>query len=1137
MRKDFFYATEVLKDGLQLLKSAHSAMTNSSHETIALLGGADGQGRRHRFALRYLMSPAARLVLGRPTAQLQEMIVAEGLDLEDLARHGLMESMESMESMKSESGANLLEEPEEPKEPSAQDKSDVRSIIIKLLEGLDGRPLCREELDDHMRSMGRKKIKRPGMVIQSFRMAARLAELGVHALTLQENTKEIFTDSEASEAFTKATAATRHLAPDTDSCAAAIEALFACGAADAAEMIYSKCRSAFLPNPALYSAVIFGRLSCGNGQGATDAMLDMHSAGFVPHQRFLSRCLRLMGPFCQQGLLLIDRLGLDTMQRKLLHVLMEACNASFDPASSILELYQFLKQKGWGADGDTCFAMLRALCGMPNVDSAIQELNGFFQKDMIPAHPGFEILLRECFGLANSRHRALLVMEARRTWVEAVSEATCDGRRLIQTALELRREVEEELPVEAEEPDARARERIFSEEPWETEVHEDQDGDGQDAKTVVKSDSGNDVALDDSCFGPKCRFRWILKAYCVALPLHLAAINAAQYVLWRYSLVRSGKPKALLQQEFDQALSDKHSEASQLHAKVPEIHCETQGPHGSDALDAWEPLSFILLVIFQLGALEVNEGTQIRLMRMLFRALPAGSHLLAKHVDFIEREASRLTPAALTDLISICNAQSEATPPFRSAAGKKRLAEIVETYYLSRNCGEAIKLSTTLRFVKAHQLAPFMDEAVLMQPVLGAFNEGTQHHAWNLGENDVFLQLYMISFALRKGWRLAAGRLVDRFGVGRKTVQSLEIPNWSSQHGCFQEECEACLREAEDAEERELRAATDRKMAAAAEEDAISLQLPDSVAQQVFFVANAADLDDVEQRLSQLVTCDGGSDHIFKKLAEKGRTLGLDAEWKPFLEKRGGMQKHQRSTQSAGMEPCSTLQVAADDFVVVFDLLSLAPKKASTASRLSRLLSPLFSHSGILKIGFGLQHDLQRLAASYPHLECFRCMNATLDVQDSFMTLRREKGQSTGLSALCVEHFGLPLSKRLQTSDWGARPLSKEQLLYAALDAFCLLGLARKLPAEILQTQNLKVQSVGEKLVVSAVGTLPAADAEEVAKLDADISSKGAEIRAMKAAGQPKSAWQAEVAVLLQLKSKYRDLAGFDWVPPVNSKT
>lgn len=34
----------------------------------------------------------------------------------------------------------------------------------------------------------------------------------------------------------------------------------------------------------------------------------------------------------------------------------------------------------------------------------------------------------------------------------------------------------------------------------------------------------------------------------VALPLHMAAINAAQYVVWRYSLVRSGRQKALLQQ-------------------------------------------------------------------------------------------------------------------------------------------------------------------------------------------------------------------------------------------------------------------------------------------------------------------------------------------------------------------------------------------------------------------------------------------------------------------------------------------------------------------------------------------------------------------------------------------------------------
>ena len=101
--------------------------------------------------------------------------------------------------------------------------------------------------------MGRRKLKRPGLVLETFLEASRLAATSA--------------------------AATRHLAPDGDSCAVAIEALFACRAAKAAEMVYGRCREAFLPNPALYSALIFGRLSCEDGQGATDAMMDMWRGG------------------------------------------------------------------------------------------------------------------------------------------------------------------------------------------------------------------------------------------------------------------------------------------------------------------------------------------------------------------------------------------------------------------------------------------------------------------------------------------------------------------------------------------------------------------------------------------------------------------------------------------------------------------------------------------------------------------------------------------------------------------------------------------------------------------------------------------------------------------------------------------
>lgn len=51
------------------------------------------------------------------------------------------------------------------------------------------------------------------------------------------------------------------------------------------------------------------------------------------------------------------------------------------------------------------------------------------------------------------------------------------------------------------------------------------------------------------------------------------------------------------------------------------------------------------------------------------------------------------------------------------------------------------------------------------------------------------------------------------------------------------------------------------------------------------------------------------------------------------------------------------------------------------------------------------------------------------------------KGIARGLSSLAALCLGLPLDKRYQISAWRRRPLKPEQLHYAALDAFCLLGI------------------------------------------------------------------------------------------------
>jgi len=285
----------------------------------------------------------------------------------------------------------------------------------------------------------------------------------------------------------------------------------------------------------------------------------------------------------------------------------------------------------------------------------------------------------------------------------------------------------------------------------------------------------------------------------------------------------------------------------------------------------------------------------------------------------------------------------------------------------------------------------------------------------------------------------------------------------------------------------------------------------------------------------------GGDDIGF---LARGRALGLDVEWRPTLEKRSGMQKHRRCANVAKLEPCATLQVAADDFVVIFDLLALAPASSPSAEALSSLIASLFDHAGIVKLGFGLRNDLQRLAASYPHMGCFRRMRGVIDVQDAwFQEDRHGSGCSAGLSALCARHLGAPVSKRLQTSDWGERPLRPEQVSYAALDAHCLLGLARALPGGggrlEASVHSLGVQASGAsgQLIVvegggeSGGGGGLAVDAREVSAVDAQIVAKGKEIREMKAAKSQKAAVQAEVAVLLQLKARFREVTGVDWVP------
>lgn len=91
---------------------------------------------------------------------------------------------------------------------------------------------------------------------------------------------------------------------------------------------------------------------------------------------------------------------------------------------------------------------------------------------------------------------------------------------------------------------------------------------------------------------------------------------------------------------------------------------------------------------------------------------------------------------------------------------------------------------------------------------------------------------------------------------------------------------------------------------------------------------------------------------------------------------------------------------------------------------------------------------------------------------DTMAAARRLGSAELGLSALVHSHFGVRLSKDHQRSDWGRRPLSAEQIRYAALDTHFLLPLHARLSGE-LASRGLADEARREFERIAAVEARP----------------------------------------------------------------
>ncbi|XVE89580.1 hypothetical protein DITRI_Ditri20bG0007500 [Diplodiscus trichospermus] len=157
---------------------------------------------------------------------------------------------------------------------------------------------------------------------------------------------------------------------------------------------------------------------------------------------------------------------------------------------------------------------------------------------------------------------------------------------------------------------------------------------------------------------------------------------------------------------------------------------------------------------------------------------------------------------------------------------------------------------------------------------------------------------------------------------------------------------------------------------------------------------------------------------------ERSKVVGLDCEWKPNYVKGSKPNK------------VSIMQIASDKMVFVFDLIKLYEDVPGV---LDDCLTRVLHSPRILKLGYNFQCDVKQLAQSYGDLECFKCYNMLLDIQNMF------KEPRGGLSGLAEKILGAGLNKTRRNSNWEQRPLTRNQLEYAALDAAVLIQIFYRL--------------------------------------------------------------------------------------------
>ena len=261
-----------------------------------------------------------------------------------------------------------------------------------------------------------------------------------------------------------------------------------------------------------------------------------------------------------------------------------------------------------------------------------------------------------------------------------------------------------------------------------------------------------------------------------------------------------------------------------------------------------------------------------------------------------------------------------------------------------------------------------------------------------------------------------------------------------------------------------------------------TVYLPRKLKSTLIFVSSPESVARAEKGINDVLARAGKTPWSERPHAEKkDYVVGLDSEWRPSFKKGVSYRTsilqvafpalllifdlHWIFSSCSPPAPADAARAQAlpprvagnntDSFdTKVLRLLDMDPQRHTSQIKALLLLRRVLEAKGLLKIGFAFRGDLIKLCRDFKYQ--IASISPFIDVQEAVRTgavAGELVGNKTRLSleSVVAARLGLRLCKKARMTDWEARPLSAQQLLYAATDAQLLVRIYEELGPAIAE--------------------------------------------------------------------------------------